>query len=69
MIFYLFNKKFFYKNIMDSYLIKIIICPTCKKKLYYNNESQELICNIDNLAFPIKKGIPVLMLSEARVII
>lgn len=54
---------------MDSYLIKIIICPTCKKKLYYNNESQELICNIDNLAFPIKKGIPVLMLSEARVII
>lgn len=54
---------------MDSYLIKIIICPICKKKLYYDNESQELVCTIDNLAFPIKKNIPVLILSEARVII
>ncbi|PPI88088.1 hypothetical protein CRV12_00385 [Candidatus Pantoea edessiphila] len=49
---------------MDNYLLKIITCPICNGKLTYNYE--ELICNIDFLAYPIKNGIPILIENNAR---
>ncbi len=51
---------------MDHRLLEIVACPVCKGKLVYDANSQELICKLDRLAFPIKDGIPVLLESEAR---
>jgi Uncharacterized conserved protein len=51
---------------MDHRLLEIIACPVCNGKLYYSQDKQELICKIDNLAFPFRDGIPVLLEHEAR---
>jgi uncharacterized protein YbaR (Trm112 family) len=50
----------------DTQLMEILACPVCKGKLDFNKERQELICNLDRLAYPIEKDIPVLLESEAR---
>lgn len=51
---------------MDHRLLEIVACPVCKGKLIFDKDSQELICKLDRLAYPIKEGIPVLLESEAR---
>ncbi len=51
---------------MDSKLLDILVCPVCKGSLIYHKESNELICKVDRLAFPIRDNIPVMLESEAR---
>ncbi|MCL9782311.1 Trm112 family protein [Vibrio sp. S4M6] len=51
---------------MDHRLLEIVACPVCKGKLTFDKDSQELVCKLDRLAFPIKEGIPVLLETEAR---
>lgn len=51
---------------MDKKLLDILACPICKSPLVYQAEQQELICKADNLAFPIRDGIPVMLEDEAR---
>ena len=51
---------------MDHRLLEIVACPVCYGKLTFNQESQELICKADGLAYPVQDGIPVLLEVEAR---
>lgn len=51
---------------MDPKLLEILVCPLCKGPLFYNKEARELICKADRLAFPIRDGIPVMLVDEAR---
>ncbi len=51
---------------MDNKLLEILACPVCKGELTYDKPNQELICQRDRVAYPIKKDIPVLLESEAR---
>jgi uncharacterized protein YbaR (Trm112 family) len=51
---------------MDKRLLDILVCPNCKSPLQHNSETNELICKADQLAFPIKDGIPVMLVVEAR---
>lgn len=51
---------------MDKKLLDILACPVCKGALVYKKESQELICKVDRLAFPIKDDIPVMLETDAR---
>ncbi len=51
---------------MDNKLLDILACPVCKGELDYDKENNELICNKDKLAFPIRDDIPVMLESEAR---
>jgi uncharacterized protein YbaR (Trm112 family) len=51
---------------MDNKLLEILVCPLCKGPLAYRKEAQELVCNADALAFPIRDGIPVMLEEEAR---
>lgn len=51
---------------MDKKLLDILACPICKSSLLYDNDKQELICKPDNLAFPVRDGIPVMLEDEAR---
>jgi uncharacterized protein YbaR (Trm112 family) len=51
---------------MDHRLLEIVACPVCNGKLYLNKENLELVCKADNLAYPVRDGIPVLLENEAR---
>lgn len=51
---------------MDKKLLDILACPLCKSPLHYDKANQELICKADNLAYPIRDGIPVMLEDEAR---
>jgi uncharacterized protein YbaR (Trm112 family) len=51
---------------MDKRLLDILVCPVCKSKLQHDVEKNELICQADQLAYPIRDGIPVMLANEAR---
>ena len=51
---------------MDARLLEILVCPLCKGPLGYDRSAQELICHADKLAYPIRDGIPVMLVDEAR---
>lgn len=51
---------------MDPKLLEILVCPLCKGPLVYRRDPAELVCKADRLAFPIRDGIPVMLIDEAR---
>ena len=51
---------------MDKRLLDILVCQVTKAPLFYNEETQELICKASRLAYPIRDGIPVMLEEEAR---
>lgn len=51
---------------MDARLLEILVCPLCKGPLQYDRGAQELICHADKLAYPIRDGIAVMLVDEAR---
>ncbi|MCW5297967.1 Trm112 family protein [Herbaspirillum lusitanum] len=51
---------------MNARLLDILVCPICKGPLEYDKKAQELICNGDKLAYPIRDGIPIMWADEAR---
>ena len=51
---------------MESRLLNILVCPLCKGPLRHDRAAQELICQADRLAFPVRDGIPVMLESSAR---
>ncbi|NYT86701.1 Trm112 family protein [Pollutimonas harenae] len=51
---------------MESRLLEILACPLCKGALRHDRERQELVCQADKLAFPIRDGIPIMLEAEAR---
>lgn len=51
---------------MDNRLLDILVCPVCKGDLIFRKDTQELICKVDRLAYPIRDDIPVMLEEEAR---
>jgi uncharacterized protein YbaR (Trm112 family) len=51
---------------MDVRLLDILVCPITKGPLHYDRSRQELVSKTERLAFPIRDGIPVMLVSEAR---
>lgn len=51
---------------VDPKLLDILVCPLTKTTLRYDREAQELISEAAKLAFPIRDGIPVMLVDEAR---
>ncbi|RIA55558.1 Trm112 family protein [Dichotomicrobium thermohalophilum] len=51
---------------VDPKLLEILVCPLTKQPLEYDRQAQELISRSAKLAFPIRDGIPVLLVDEAR---
>lgn len=50
----------------DPKLLEILVCPLTKAPLEYDAEKQELVSRQAKLAFPIREGIPVMLVDEAR---
>ena len=53
---------------IDKKLLDILVCPVSKKPLSFNKDTNELICEESGLAYPIKDGIPIMLIEEARTI-
>jgi len=51
---------------VDPKLLDILVCPVTKEALRYDGAKQELISDKAGLAFPIRDGIPVMLVDEAR---
>ena len=51
---------------IEKNLLDILVCPICKGDLTYQHDSQELICFVGKLAFPIEDDIPVMIPEQAR---
>ena len=44
----------------------MLVCPLTKTRLTLSPDGSELICRATHLAFPIRAGVPMLSLDEAR---
>lgn len=51
---------------IDPKLLEILVCPLTKGPLDYDREAGELISREAELAFPIRDGIPIMLVDEAR---
>ena len=50
----------------DPKLLEVLVCPLTKDSLRYDAKAQELISDRAGLAYPIRDGIPVMLVGEAR---
>jgi uncharacterized protein YbaR (Trm112 family) len=51
---------------VDPKLLELLVCPLTKGPLTYDRQNQELISEQAGLAFPIRDGIPIMLIDEAR---
>jgi uncharacterized protein YbaR (Trm112 family) len=51
---------------IDPKLLEILVCPLTKAPLRYDRAAQELISDQARLAYPIRDGIPIMLVDEAR---
>lgn len=50
----------------DPKMLEALVCPMTQATLDYDQDAQELISKPAKLAFPIRNGIPVMLIDEAR---
>lgn len=53
---------------VDAKLLEILVCPKSHQTLEYDANRQELISRKAGLAYPIRDGIPIMLIDEARII-
>lgn len=46
-------------------LLEILVCPKCKGTLEYREAEDALICRRDKLRYPVRDGIPIMLIDEA----
>jgi hypothetical protein len=51
---------------IDRKLLEILVCPLTKGPLTYDRARQELVSPQAGLAYPIRDGIPIMLVDEAR---
>ncbi len=50
----------------DRRMLEALVCPETRAPLRYDTERQELVSKAAHLAFPIRNGIPIMLVDEAR---
>ena len=51
---------------MTEALLELLVCPLTRTRLRWDEEAQELVSEAAGLAFPVRDGVPVLIVEEAR---
>lgn len=51
---------------IDPKLLEILVCPESKGPLVYDRAAQELLSKKARLAYPIRDGVPIMIVDEAR---
>ena len=52
----------------DPRLLELLVCPLTKTTLIYLADRQELVSLAARLAYPIRDGMPLMLVEEARVL-
>lgn len=50
----------------DPRLLELLVCPVTKSGLVFDAAANELISKAAGLAYPIRDGIPIMLVGEAR---
>jgi uncharacterized protein YbaR (Trm112 family) len=51
---------------IDPKLLEVLICPQTRTPLKYDREKRELISHAARLAYPVRDGVPIMLIDEAR---
>lgn len=51
---------------VDPKLLEVLVCPQSRKPLRYDKAKQELISESARLAYPVRDGVPIMLIDEAR---
>ena len=51
---------------LDPALLTKLVCPVTRQPLRFDNETQELVSESAGLAYPVRDGMPVMLVEEAR---
>ena len=51
---------------VDPRLLEVLVCPVTRGRLSYDRERGELVSASAKLAFPIREGVPIMLVEEAR---
>lgn len=54
------------ETVADARMLESLVCPVTHAVLTYDRDRQELVSRAAHLAFPIRGGIPIMLVSEAR---
>jgi len=50
----------------DRHMLEALVCPETRAPLAYDPQRQELVSRAAHLAYPIRNGIPIMLVDEAR---
>lgn len=53
-------------TLVDRRMLEALVCPVTRAVLTYDADRHELVSRAANLAFPIRDGIPIMLVDEAR---
>ena len=51
---------------IDPRLLDVLVCPLTRSALHYDRARQELISKQARKAFPVRSGVPIMLVEEAR---
>jgi uncharacterized protein YbaR (Trm112 family) len=54
------------RHVVDVRTLEMLVCPLTKTRLVLSADATELVSTVAHLAFPIRDGVPMLSLDEAR---
>ncbi|WP_018997288.1 Trm112 family protein [Hirschia maritima] len=54
------------KSGIDPRLLEVLICPASRGPLSFDKENNELVSKKAGLAYPIRDGVPIMLIDEAR---
>ena len=50
----------------DRRMLEVLVCPQTRAQLTFHAKTQELVSKAAHLAYPIRNGIPIMLVDEAR---
>jgi uncharacterized protein YbaR (Trm112 family) len=50
----------------DPKLLEVLVCPQSRGPLRYDRDKSELVSVQARLAFPVREGVPILLIDQAR---
>jgi len=53
-------------SLIDPKMLELLVCPLTQGLLKWDREKNELVSEKARLAYPIRDGIPIMLVSEAR---
>ena len=53
-------------SMIDPKMLELLVCPLTKSNLSFDKDRNELVSAKAKLAYPIRDGIPIMLISEAR---